>query len=163
RPLCRSVPKGRKEGAPAFVPPAERLAWFDNDGTLWCEQPMYFQLAFALDRVKALTPAHPEGKDKEPFKSVLAGEDRAALAGGEKSVLELIAATHAGLTVHHFELAVKGWLATARHPRFKRPYNQCIYEPMVELLGYLRAHGFKTYIVSGGGVEFMRVWTEAAY
>ncbi len=157
------VAEATTEGSPGFVPPAERIAMFDNDGTLWCEQPMYFQLAFALDRVKALAPAHPEWKDKEPFKSILAGDVKGALAGGEKGVLEIIAATHAGMTTDQFTPLVQDWLATAQHPRFHQPYAACVYQPMIELLAYLRAHGFKTFIVSGGGVEFMRPWTERVY
>ncbi len=146
-----------------FVPEPERIAVFDNDGTLWAEQPMYFQLAFAIDRVKALAPQHPEWKDKEPFKSILAGDPKAALAGGEKAAMELLAATHTGMTTDEFEKIVKDWTSTAQHPRFKRPYTECIYQPMVEVLEYLRANGFKTWIVSGGGIEFMRPWTQAAY
>ncbi|MBN8596323.1 MAG: haloacid dehalogenase-like hydrolase [Planctomycetes bacterium] len=152
-----------KEGSPFFVAPEERIATFDNDGTLWCEQPLYVQGVFALDRVKELAPGHPKWKDQEPFKSILAGNLKEALAGGDKALLELIAATHSGMTVEAFEKIVTDWLATAKHPRFKQPYTKCIYQPMVELAAYLRANGFKTYIVSGGGVEFMRPWTEKAY
>jgi phosphoglycolate phosphatase-like HAD superfamily hydrolase len=150
-------------GCSGYIAPAERTATFDNDGTLWCEQPMYFQLAFALDRVKALAPQHPEWKDKEPFKSILAGNLATALAGGEKAILQVLAVSHAGMTTDEFDATVRDWLATARHPKFQRPYNECIYQPMLEVLAYLRANGFKTYIVSGGGVEFMRVWAEDAY
>jgi phosphoglycolate phosphatase-like HAD superfamily hydrolase len=157
------VARVTKEGGQDFVPPAERIAVFDNDGTLWCEQPIYFQIAFAIDRVKALAPEHPEWKEKEPFAFVLKGDMKGLAAVGEKGLLEIVAATHAGLTVGEFEQTVKDWLATARHPRFQRPYNECIYQPMVELLAYLRASGFKTFIVSGGGIEFMRPWTEKAY
>ena len=152
-----------KTGSPTFVPPAERIATFDNDGTLWAEQPMYFQLLFALDRVKALAPQHPEWKDKEPFASLLKGDVKAALAGGEPAIVEIVMATHAGMTTDEFEKVVKDWLATARHPKFKRPYTELVYQPMVELLAYLRANGFKTFIVSGGGIEFMRPWTEKVY
>jgi phosphoglycolate phosphatase-like HAD superfamily hydrolase len=151
------------QGSEKFVPPEERIAVFDNDGTLWAEQPMYFQLAFALDRVKALAPRHPEWKDKEPFKSILAGDVKAALAGGEKAVLQIIAATHAGMTTDEFEAAVREWIATARHPGTGRLYTEMTYRPMRDLLDYLRSHGFRTYIVSGGGVEFMRPWVQAAY
>ena len=151
------------KGSPKFVPLAERIATFDNDGTLWCEQPMYFQLLFALDRVKALAPQHPEWKDKEPFASLLRGDVRGALAGGEHATVEIVMATHAGMTTAEFEQTVKDWIATARHPKFKRPYTECVYQPMVELLAYLRANGFKTFIVSGGGIEFMRPWTEKVY
>lgn len=152
-----------KEGSPGFVPPAERVAVFDNDGTLWCEQPVYVQLAFALDRVKAMAPQHPEWKDAEPFKSVLAGDVRSALAGGEKAIAQLVAATHAGLTTEEFRDAVTQWLKTSRHPTYDRPYNELVYQPMLELLAYLRANGFKTFIVSGGGVEFMRAFAEETY
>ncbi len=152
-----------RKDSPDFVPVAERIATFDNDGTLWSEQPMYVQLAFALDRVKALAPEHPEWKDKEPFKSVLAGDVAGALKGGKKAVAELIMATHAGMTSAAFEEIAKQWIASARHPLTKRPYTEMIYQPMVELLAYLRKHGFQTWIVSGGGVEFMRPWTEATY
>ncbi len=146
-----------------YVPPAERIAVFDNDGTLWTEQPMYFQLAFILDRVHALAPQHPEWTTTEPFKSVLAGDMAGVAAAGEHGLLELMAATHAGTTSEEFAGIVADWLATARHPRFKRPYDELTFAPMRELLAYLRANGFKTYIVSGGGVEFMRVFAERVY
>ena len=151
------------ESSPDYVPPQARVATFDNDGTLWAEQPFYFQLAFALDRVRTLAPKHPEWKEKEPFKSVLAGDLAGVLAGGETALLQLVTATHAGMTTDEFEQVVKHWIATARHPRFDRPYTQCVYQPMLELLGYLRANGFKTWIVSGGGIEFMRPWAERVY
>jgi phosphoserine phosphatase len=157
------VQKVTKEGTADFVKPAERIAVFDNDGTLWAEQPLYFQFLFAIDRVKAMAPQNPEWKDKEPFASLLKGDTRAALAGGEHAILEIVTATHSGMTTDEFEKIVKDWMAAARHPKFDRPYNQCVYQPMVELLGYLRDNGFKTYIVSGGGVEFMRPWVEEAY
>ncbi len=163
RAIVAFVGRVTREGSPDYVPPAERIATFDNDGTLWSEQPMYFQLAFALDRVKALAPEHPEWKDREPFKSILAGDIKTALAGGEESVLALVAATHAGMTTGEFEQEVKEWVATARHPKTGLLYTQMIYQPMVELLDYLRANGFKTFIVSGGGIEFMRPWTERVY
>jgi phosphoglycolate phosphatase-like HAD superfamily hydrolase len=161
--ITEFVAKVTEEGSPDFVPPAERIATFDNDGTLWCEQPMYFQLFFALDRVKALAPQHPEWKTKEPFASLLKGDLKGALAGGERAMLEIIVATHAGMTTAAFEQIVKDWIATAKHPKFKRPYTECVYQPMIELLAYLRANGFKTFIVSGGGIEFMRPWTEKVY
>lgn len=151
------------QDAPTFVASSERIAVFDNDGTLWAEQPLYFQLMFVLDRIKAMAPQHPEWQRAEPFKSILAGSMKAALAGGDKAVAELIAATHAGMTTAEFETQVKDWLATAGHPRFNRPYTDLVYQPMVELLAYLRANGFKTYIVSGGGIQFMRPWTEQVY
>jgi hypothetical protein len=157
------VAKVTKPGSLDFVPVAERVATFDNDGTLWCEQPMYFQFLFALDRVKVLAPQHPEWEEKEPFASILKGDPQAALAGGVRAMLEIVMATHAGMTTEEFEQTVKDWLATARHPRFNRPYTECVYQPMLELLAYLRANGFKTFIVSGGGIEFMRPWTEKVY
>lgn len=146
-----------------YVPPGDRIAVFDNDGTLWSEQPAYFQLLFAIDRVKALAPKHPEWKTTQPFKAVFEGDMKALAASGEKGLLQLIMATHAGNTPEEFQATVKGWLATARHPRFKRPYTELVYQPMLELLAYLRASGFKTYIVSGGGIEFVRAWSEAVY
>ena len=152
-----------REGSPDFVPPAERIATFDNDGTLWAEQPMYFQLIFALDRVKALAPQHPEWKEKEPFASLLKGDLKGALAGGEKSLAEIVMATHAGMTTEEFEQIVQNWIATAKHPKTGRLYTEMVYQPMLELLAYLRANGFKTFIVSGGGIEFMRPWTEKVY
>ncbi len=161
--IVEFVEQVTKEGSADFVPPAERIATFDNDGTLWAEQPMYFQLFFALDRVKALAPQHPEWKTKEPFASLLKGDVKSALAGGEKAMLEIIVATHAGMTTEEFEKIVADWIATAQHPNFKRPYTACVYQPMVELLAYLRSNGFKTFIVSGGGIEFMRPWTEKVY
>jgi phosphoglycolate phosphatase-like HAD superfamily hydrolase len=157
------VEKVKKEGGPDFVPPAERIATFDNDGTLWCEQPMYFQGMFAFDRIKALAPQHPEWKDTEPYKSVLTGDMKGLAASGHKGIVEILAATHTGMTVDEFHEIVRDWMRTARHPKYNRPYNQCIYQPMRELLAYLRANGFKTFIVSGGGIEFMRPWVEEAY
>jgi phosphoglycolate phosphatase-like HAD superfamily hydrolase len=157
------VSRTATDGGPDFVAPAERIAVFDNDGTLWSEQPVYFQLAFALDRVKTMAPDHPEWKDKEPFKSLLAGDLKAVLASGEKGLGEILAVTHTGMTTEDFTKAVKDWMASARHPKFDRPYNELIFQPMVELLSYLRANGFKTFIVSGGGIEFMRPWVEQAY
>jgi phosphoglycolate phosphatase-like HAD superfamily hydrolase len=146
-----------------FVPPAERIATFDNDGTLWAEQPAYFQLLFAIDRIKALAPQHSEWTEKEPFASLLKGDTKGALSGGEKGVAEILAVTHAGMTTDEFDKTVKDWLATAKHPKFKRPYTEVVYQPMLELLGYLRANGFKTFIVSGGGVEFIRAFAEKVY
>jgi len=146
-----------------FVPPADRIAVFDNDGTLWSEQPVYVQFAFVVDRLKAMAPQHPEWKTQQPFKGVLEGDLKAAAAAGEKGLLQLMMATHAGMTSDEFAQTVKDWLASARHPRFKRPYTELVYQPMLELLAYLRKAGFKTYIVSGGGVEFMRVFAEQRY
>ena len=157
------VTKVTKEGSPGFVPVAERIATFDNDGTLWAEQPLYFQLLFALDRVKVLAPQHPDWKTKEPFASLLQGDVKGALAGGDRAIVEIITVTHAGMTSAEFEKIVKDWLATAKHPRFKRPFTELVYQPMLELLAYLRANGFKTFIVSGGGIEFMRTFTEKVY
>ncbi len=157
------VAKVTKEGSPDFVPVPERIATFDNDGTLWCEQPMYFQLFFALDRMKKLAPEHPEWKDKEPFASLLKGDVKTALTGGEHAIAEIIMATHAGMTTADFEQIVKDWVATAKHPKYKELFTDCIYQPMHELLDYLRANAFKTFIVSGGGIEFMRPWTEKVY
>lgn len=152
-----------KPGGPRLVPAADRIAVFDNDGTLWAEQPMYVQLAFALDRVKALAPQHPEWKAKQPFQAVLAGDLKAVSASGEKGLLDLVVATHAGMTTSEFTVIASDWLATTRHPRFGRPHTDLVYKPMLELLAYLRAHGFKTYIVSGGGVEMIRVFSERVY
>jgi phosphoserine phosphatase len=157
------VERVTKSGSPEFVPPAERIATFDQDGCLWAEQPMYAQLAFALDRVKALAPQHPEWKEKQPFKAALEGDVKTVFAGGEHSLLELVMATHAGNTTEEFGQTVKEWIATARHPKTGRLYTEMVYQPMLELLAYLRANGFKTFIVSGGGIEFMRPWTEKVY
>lgn len=157
------VARVTKDGSKDFIPVEQRIATFDNDGTLWAEQPFYFQAAFAFDRVKAMAPQNPAWRTKEPFRSVLVG-DRMALAKlGEKSLLEIMAATHAGMTTDDFRQAVLDWIDKARHPRFDRPYADLVYRPMIELLGYLRANGFKTFIVSGGGIEFMRRWVERAY
>ena len=157
------VAKVTKEGSSDFVPPPERVATFDNDGTLWAEQPTYFQLLFALDRVRALAPQHPDWKDKEPFASLLKGDVKGALAGGERAMLEIVMTTHAGMTTAEFEQLVKDWIATAKHPKTGKLYTEMVYQPMLELLAYLRANGFKTFIVSGGGIEFMRPWTERVY
>jgi len=152
-----------REGTVGFVPVAERIATFDNDGTLWAEQPMYFQLLFALERVKTIAPQHPEWKDKEPFTSLLKGDVQGALAGGEPAIGQIVMSTHAGMTTAEFDQIVKNWVAGARHPVTKRLYTEMVYQPMLELLAYLRANGFKTFIVSGGGIEFMRPWTEKVY
>jgi phosphoserine phosphatase len=147
----------------AGIPEAERIAVFDNDGTLWAEQPLYFQLIYAIDKVKALAPQHPEWKEAEPFKSVLAGDVEKALAGGNEAILELVMATHAGMTTEEFEASVRDWLATAKHPKTGRLYVDMLYRPMLELLDYLRDNGFTVFIVSGGGIEFLRVFAEDAY
>jgi len=151
------------KGSKDFVPPEERIAVFDNDGTLWAEQPIYFQVIFALDRVKALAVKHPEWRTKQPFKAALEGDVKAMAASGQKGLFELLVATHTGMTTDEFTRIAVDWIASARHPRFKRPYTDLAYLPMLELLGYLRDNGFKTFIVSGGGIEFMRPWTERVY
>jgi len=157
------VDRVTKQDSSEFVPTAERIATFDNDGTLWAEQPIYFQLAFALDRVKVLAPLHPEWKDKEPFASLLRGDLKGALAGGEPIIGQLVMVTHAGMTTHEFEKIVSDWIANAKHPTTGRLYTEMVYQPMLELLAYLRANGFKTFMASGGGVDFMRVFSERVY
>jgi hypothetical protein len=157
------VAKTTKQGSPDFVPIADRIAVFDNDGTLWAEQPMYFQLFFALDQVKTLAPQHPEWNDREPFASLLKGDMKAALAGGKRALAEVVMATHAGMTAEEFDKTVTDWTATARHPMTGRLFTEMVYQPMLELLAYLRNNDFKTFIVSGGGVEFMRPWTLPVY
>ncbi|MFN4014361.1 MAG: HAD family hydrolase [Reyranella sp.] len=163
RSILDFIARTTTAGGADFVPVPERIACFDNDGTLWTEQPVYVQIAFAIDRVKALAPQHPEWRSQEPFRSVLADDPAALAALGEKGFLQIIAATHSDLTTEAFAKAVAEWLATARHPRFNRPYTDLVYQPMLELLALLRAHRFKTFIVSGGGIEFMRPWTERVY
>ncbi len=157
------VERVTKEGGADFVPVAERIAVFDNDGTLWSEQPYYFQLQFALDRVKAMAADHPEWKSKQPFKAAIDGDVKTLMASGEKGLVELVMATHAGVTVDEFTDIVRTWTDTARHPKTQRRYTEMVYQPMLEVLAYLRANGFKTFIVSGGGVEFMRPWAEKVY
>jgi hypothetical protein len=157
------VERVTKEGTPDFVPVPERIAVFDNDGTLWGEQPMYVQLRFALDRVKALAPRHPEWKRKDPFKKLLTAPKEESVPVTEQEVLDIMIATHAGMTTEEFGRTVGDWIATARHPTTGKLYTEMVYQPMLELLAYLRAHGFKTFIVSGGGIEFMRPWTERVY
>ena len=161
--IIEFVGRVTREGSSDYVKPAERIATFDNDGTLWCEKPLPVQGAFALDRIKALAPQHPEWKETEPFKAILAGNPAALLAFGEKGIFEILAATHSGMTTDQFTRIAADWFATARQPRFDRPYTELAYQPMLELLTYLRANGFKTFIVSGGGVEFMRVITNQVY
>ncbi len=161
--ITEFVAKVTKSGSPQFVAPPERIAVFDNDGTLWSEQPLYVQFVFALDRLEALAPRHPEWKDKEPFKSLLAGDRKGFEASGEKGVVELLMATHTGMTTEEFTNVVTEWITTAKHPKTGRLYTEMVYQPMLELLAYLRANGFKTFIVSGGGVEFMRPWAERVY
>lgn len=157
------VERVTREGSPDFIPVADRIATFDNDGTLWSEHPIYFQFAFALDRVKALAPQHPEWETKEPFASLLKGDIKGALAGGEKAVLEIVMATHAGVTIEEFMQIVEDWIATAKHPGTGKLYTQMVFQPMLELLAYLRANGFKTFIVSGGEIDFMRPWVKDIY
>lgn len=163
RAIVDFVSRVTKEGSPDFVPVNQRIATFDNDGTLWSEQPIYFQFAFALDRVKAVAPQHPEWKTQQPFKAVIDGDLKALAASGEKGLAELIMSTHTGMSTDDFSAVVAEWLATAKHPRFKRPYTDLVYQPMLDLLAFLRANGFKTFIVSGGTVEFMRVFAEKVY
>ena len=158
------VERVMKQDSPDFVPEAERIATFDNDGTLWAEQPMYFQLLFALDRVKVLAPQHPEWKTKEPFASLLRGDVKAVFAGGEEAIVPIVIETHSGMTADkEFNQIVLDWIATAKHPVTKRLDTEMVYQPMLELVAYLRANGFKTFIVSGGGIDFMRPWTERVY
>ena len=161
--IVEFIKKVTAEGSPDFVAPAERIAVFDNDGTLWSERPVAFQAAFTLDRVKALAPQHPEWKVEEPFASLLKGDLKAALAGGERAVLQVLMATHAGMTADEFTKIVEDWITTARHPKTGRLYTEMVYQPMLELLACLRANGFKTFIVSGGGLDFMRPWAERVY
>jgi phosphoserine phosphatase len=161
--IIEFVGRVTREGGPDYVRPAERIAVFDNDGTLWSEQPMYFQLAYSLDRIRALAPRHPEWKSLQPFKALIERDTKAALESGEKGLMAVLAAVNEGITVEESEAAVLDWIRTARHPRFGRPYTELVYQPMLELLGYLRANDFKTFIVSGGGIDFMRPWTEQVY
>ena len=161
--IIRFVERVTTPDSPDFVPVSERIATFDNDGTLWCEQPIPVQLSFVLDRVKALAPQHPEWKTKEPFASLLKGDLRTMLAGGDHAILEVMMATHAGMTTAEFQQIVKDWIATARHPKTGQLFTDMVYQPMLEVLSYLRANGFKNFIVSGGGIEFMRAWTEHVY
>jgi haloacid dehalogenase-like hydrolase len=161
--IVKFVGETTRQGSPRFIAPIDRIAVFDNDGTLWSEQPVYFQLAFALERVKSLAPYHPEWKTKQPFQGVIEGDMKAVIASGDKGLVELLAVSHAGLTTDEFSKSVVDWTANSRHPRFKRPYTELVFQPMLEVLAYLRANGFRTYIVSGGGVEFMRAWAGKVY
>ncbi len=161
--IIRFVERVTSNSSPNFLPPPHRVAVFDNDGTLWCEHPMYVQLAFALDRVRELSPLHPEWKDSPLFKAVLDGDVKAVAAFGQRGLVEIVLTTHAGMTTEEFEQIVTKWLATARHPRFKRPYTELVYQPMLELMAYLRLKDFQVHIVSGGGIEFMRPWSEPVY
>ena len=157
------VDKTTKQGSPDFIEPEKRIAVFDNDGTLWSEQPLYVQIAFMVDRIRDLAKDHPEWKNQQPFKAVLEGDVKALMSSGEKGLIELVGATHAGMSVDEFHDLVQQWLATAKHPQTGRLYTDMVYQPMVELLAYLREHGYKTFIVSGGGIEFMRPWVEKVY
>ncbi|WP_231745219.1 MULTISPECIES: HAD family phosphatase [Microbulbifer] len=151
------------EGSPDFVPPEQRIATFDNDGTLWAEKPIYTQLLYAIDKVKEMAPRHPEWKQKEPFTSIIEGDTKKALEGGKPALMQLIAATHTGISGEEFHDSVRQWLSTARHPETNKPYTEMIYQPMLELLNYLRANGYKTFIVSGGGIDFLRAFAESTY
>jgi len=151
------------KSSPDYVPPSGRIAVFDNDGTLWSEQPAYFQLFFAMDRVREMAKDHPEWKHQQPFQAALEGDMKALAASGKEGLIELVMTTHAGMTTDEFAEIVKKWLQTAKHPTLHKPYTQLVFKPMLELLDYLRANGFKTFIVSGGGIEFMRPWTEEVY
>jgi phosphoglycolate phosphatase-like HAD superfamily hydrolase len=161
--IVKFVEDATRDGGTGFVPAAERIAVFDNDGTLWSEQPVYFQVAFAIDQVKLMAPKHPEWTTEEPFKSLIAGDVKGALGQGEKAILQMMAATHTGMTTDEFSHTVAQWAATAKHPRSGHLYTEMVFQPMLEVLTYLRANGFKTYIVSGGGIEFMRPWVERVY
>lgn len=163
RSILAFVERVTKMGSPAYVPPAERIAVFDNDGTLWAEQPLYFQLLYAVARIKELAPQHPEWASTEPFAAILRGDVKGALAGGEPAILKLVGASHSGITTEEFDASVRSWLAKARHPTTGRPYTRMVYQPMLELLSFLRANGFKTWIVSGGGIEFVRAFAEPVY
>ena len=163
RAILLFVKRVTTPGSQDYVSPAERIAVLDNDGTLWAEQPFYFQIAFALDRVKALAPQHPEWKEKPPFKAILEDEQRGVLAAGDRGLLEIFAGVHGGMTTAEFEHAVLEWIRSARHPKTKRLYGEMVYQPMLELLAHLRANGFKSYIVSGGGIDFIRPWAERVY
>ncbi|UOK42246.1 MULTISPECIES: HAD family hydrolase [Flavobacterium] len=161
--IINFVKKTTTKGSVDFIPTADRIATFDNDGTLWGEQPMYFQLAFAIDRIRAMAPEHPEWKNQQPFKAILEGDIKTALSGGDHDILKIIMTTHAGMSTDEFSKTVDEWMRSAKHPKTGKHYNEMIYLPMVELLKYLRANDYKTFIVSGGGVDFMRVWVEKAY
>lgn len=163
RSIIDFVTKTTKEGSSDLIRVADRIACFDNDGTLWCEQPMYFQLAFAIDRIKAMAPQHPEWKTKQPFKALLEGDMKTVMAGGERSLLQIVMTAHSGMTTDEFSKTVTDWMTSATHPKTGKHFNEMVYQPMIELLNYLRSNGYKTFIVSGGGTDFMRPWTEEAY
>ena len=161
--IINFVNKTTKEGSPDFIPVIDRIACFDNDGTLWSEQPMYFQLAFAIDRVKSMAQEHPEWKTTQPFKALLEGDMKTVMAGGEKALMQIVMITHSGMTTGEFDQVVKEWINKATHPGTKKFYKEMVYQPMLELLDYLRVNGYKTYIVSGGGIDFMRPWSQEVY
>jgi phosphoglycolate phosphatase-like HAD superfamily hydrolase len=161
--ICAFVERVSRKGGPEFVPPEQRIAVFDNDGTLWPEKPFYFQGLFGFDRVRALAPGHPDWRHRQPFKAVLENDMEALAAGGMEALAKLVMATHADITTAEFERIVRDWLGSARHPEFGQPFDAMVYQPMIELLAYLRASGFKTYIVSGGGIEFIRTFSEQTY
>jgi phosphoglycolate phosphatase-like HAD superfamily hydrolase len=163
RSIVEFVDRVTREGSADYIAPRERIAVFDNDGTLWAEQPMYFQFVFALERIKSLASVHPEWRTTAPFKDVLTGDTAALAASGQQGIVKVLAASHAGISTEDFNTIVGSWLATSKHPRFQRPYTELAYQPMLELLDYLRSEGFKTFIVSGGGMEFMRVFAEQVY
>ena len=163
RSIIDFVNRVTQSGSKDFVVPEQRIATFDNDGTLWSEQPMYFQFLFAIDRVKSLAPKNPAWKNQQPFKAVLENDMQSLVDSGSTGLMELVMATHGGITTEEYKQTVKDWLATAKHPKTGRPYTEMVFQPMLEVLDYLRANGFKTYIVSGGGTEFMRPWTERVY
>lgn len=163
RAILTFVEQATDSSSPTYVPVEKRIAAIDNDGTLWVEQPMYTQLAFAIDQIKARADEHPEWKSRQPFQAVLEDDLKTLAASGKQGLLELIMATHAGMTTDEFEESVNKWLASAKHPRFRRPYTECVFQPMIELMHHLRENKFKTFIVSGGGVDFMRPWTEKVY
>jgi len=161
--ILKFVSEVTKKGGTSFVAAEDRIATFDNDGTLWAENPIYFQFLFAMDRIKALASQHPEWKTQQPFQSVLANDMKGVAATGEKGLMQIVMATHAGITTEEFANVVKSWIETAKHPKYQMRYDQLVYQPMLELLSYLRANGFKTFITSGGGIEFMRVFSQRVY
>ena len=161
--LLSFVERVTQQGGAEYVPPSERIAVFDNDGNLWAEQPLYFQAIYIFDRIRALAGEHPEWAEEEPYASVLRGDDEGALAGGTEALLQMAMTTHANISTDEFDRSVREWLSTARHPETNRPYDEMVYQPMLELLDYLRSNDFKTFIVSGGGIDFMRVFAEEVY
>ena len=157
------VTKTTNEGGADLVPVADRIACFDNDGTLWSEQPLYFQFFFAIEQIKAMAPQHPEWKDNQPFKAILEGDMKTVMGGGEKALLQILKVSHADMTTEAFSASVKNWIKSAKHPKTGKLYKDMVYQPMLELLAYLRAHEYKTFIVSGGGMDFIRPWAEEVY